>query len=195
VLALACFLATPARADAPSLAAAEATYARGALREAQRAFQSLLREPSLDRATLARVHLHLGILAGASGAERTASGHFAIALALEPALETPPELAGRDRARFERARQADALAIVAATADAGAVEARVTGAPPGLVESLTLTCGDEVVATSAPPRPETLRATVPPEHCAVVHVTARDVHGHVLAHREVPRGRAPEATP
>jgi len=194
------------RADGASVASAEATYARGALRAANRLFLASLREPGHTREELVRIHLHLGIIAGASGAERTSSAHFAIALALEPTLPTPVELAGRDRARFEQARPARPLAVsIVAPAHTPpghpiTIDMELSNAPPHTVDHLELTCGGQSVPVEAIGRGTELRggrATVSPDTCpgsnVTIVATARNAFGGVLAHHEahVSRGGGP----
>lgn len=189
-------LSTPrAAADDASVLAAEAAYARGALREANRLFLAALREPGHERAELVRIHLHLGILAGAMGAERTARSHFAIALALDPALAAPPELAGRDRSRFEQERPAHglSLAIEAVSDESGrALVVRPTHAPPRLVARIEVRCGDDVLHASPLSRadPAAVRVTLSSSGCTRgLSITALDVHGGALVReRRAPDG-------
>lgn len=185
------------RADGASVSHAEAAYARGALREANRLFLASLREAGHTRDELVRIHLHLGIIAGANGAERTSSAHFAIALAIEPGLPVPAELAGRDRSRFEQARPERPLAVgISAPAHVheGApieVTLELAGAPPRAIDHLELTCG----AVSVPVEPirhggrlDGGRATIAADACPGPEVTlvttARNAFGGTLAHHE-----------
>ncbi len=190
-------VARRASAEDATIASAEAAYARGALREANRLFVAAWHEPGHDRAELVRIHVHLGILAGAMGAERGSSAHFAIALALDPQLATPAELGGRDRARFERARRGAALALhleAPTHAETGAsfrVEVSVTAAPAGLVRRVELACSGTALPAEATLRAGQLdgaTATVPAGACGtadvVIIATALDEFGGVLAHHE-----------
>ena len=168
------------------IASAEAAYTRGALREANRLFLQALRQPGHERAELVRIHLHLGILAGAMGAERTARSHFAIALALDPTLGAPPELAGRDRSRFEQERPARALSlsVEALSEDTGpALLVRAQNAPPRLVARIEARCGEAALPTTPAGRgdPSAVRVSVGSAACAGIELLAFDVHGGVLA--------------
>lgn len=190
------------RADAVSIAHAEAAYARGALREANRLFLASLREPGHTREELVRIHLHLGIIAGASGAERTSQAHFAIALAIDPALPVPAELAGRDRSRFEQARPAHPLTLSVeatpgpATAGALSLMLRLAHAPPRGVDHVELACAGTSIPVEPVRRGGTLqggRASIGPDTCPGAELalvaTARNSFGGVLAHHEarIPR--------
>ena len=194
------------RADGASIASAEATYAQGSLRAANRLFLASLREPGHTREELIRIHLHLGIIAGASGAERTSSAHFAIALALDPTLATPVELAGRDRLRFEQARPARPLSVsfvAPAHAPPGqpiTITVELSNAPPRAVDHVELTCGGQSVPVEPIRRGGELqggRATFQPDTCAgadlTLVATARNAFGGALGHHEahVSRGEAP----
>jgi hypothetical protein len=173
-------------ADDASIVAAEAAYGRGALREANRLFLAALREPGHERAELVRIHVHLGILAGATGAERTARNHFAIALAVDPSLAVPSELAGRDRSRFEQERPARALALsVEPSADesGAALVIRASNAPVHLVARIEVRCGSQVLAPSPLSRtdPSNVRVSLGSAACAEgVSITALDGHGGIL---------------
>lgn len=184
--------------DAAGIASAEAAYARGSLREANRLFLAALRQPGHERGALVRIHLHLGILAGAMGAERTARSHFAIALALDPALTAPAELAGRDRSRFEQERPARGLSLSVETVSVEGTPAlvvRAQNAPPRLVARIEARCGGEALATSPAGRgdPSAVRVSVASAACGGgVDLLALDAHGGVLA-REHRAASGPEA--
>ena len=100
---LCCSVTTRAQ-DASALTRADAAYARGALLEASRAYEAALREPGHDREALVRIHLRLGVTSIARRQERAAQEHFRAALALDPTLSAPAELAPDARARFEALR-------------------------------------------------------------------------------------------
>ncbi len=191
----------PARADDGALAAAEAAYARGALREANRLFLASLRQPGHERDALVRIHVHLGILAGATGAERTARNHFAIALAIDPAVATPTELAGRDRSRFEQERPAHGLSVaVERDAEAGASASsfvvRVWHAPPRLVRSIGVRCGEAQLPTTPLGRGSELSAVRVAASCpGAVAVTLLDEHGGALLRYEHAVPTQAEVTP
>ena len=193
-------LVTPARADDGALAAAEAAYTRGALREANRLFLASLRQPGHERDALVRIHLHLGILAGATGAERTARTHYAIALALDPTLSAPSELAGRDRSRFEQERPDHGLSVVLERE--GPSEAtfvvRVWHAPPRLVRRVVVRCGERVIETASIGRGSEISAVRASTGCDQhVAVQLEDEHGGVLLrHAQAsPSDVATEAAP
>ncbi|MBN8612325.1 MAG: hypothetical protein J0L92_17145 [Deltaproteobacteria bacterium] len=174
-------LVMPARADDGALAAAEAAYSRGALREANRLFLASLRQAGHERDALVRIHLHLGILAGATGAERTARTHYAIALALDPTLSAPSELAGRDRSRFEQERPDHGLSVVVEREGTSELVVRVWHAPPRLVRRVVVRCGDRVIETAPIGRGSEISAVRASTGCDQhVAVQLEDEHGSVL---------------
>jgi hypothetical protein len=193
-------LVIPAHADDGSLAAAEAAYTRGALREANHLFLASLRQPGHEREALVRIHLHLGILAGATGAERTARSHYAIALALDPTLRAPSELAGRDRTNFERERPDHGLSVAVERDDASEATfvVRVWHAPPRLVRRIVVRCGERVIDTTPIGRGSDISAVRASTACDQrVGVQLEDEHGGVLLrHEQASPSEAPaEAAP
>ncbi|MFO0712229.1 MAG: hypothetical protein U0353_20430 [Sandaracinus sp.] len=191
---LAVALSTPASADDASLRAADAAYTRGALREAERLYEAALAEPGNGRDDLVVIHVHLGILAAAHGAERTARTHFTIALALDPHLPAPSELAGRDRSRFEQERPREGLALEAhveraaegVAAEGVEVVGHIEHAPAGLVHHLELRCQGASAAVAPVGRDG--RARLHTARCEGPTIVARESHGGVLAEAAVSEG-------
>ncbi len=79
-------------------------YRDGALPESMGAFEAALRSGRLDRADLARVCWHLGVLRMITGRSDDAGEMFEFALALDDTLGAPTELPPEQQQVFENAR-------------------------------------------------------------------------------------------
>lgn len=188
VVGLTAFASIATAQEPSSLALAESAYRRGALRDARRRFEATLVEPGHERDELVRIHYVLGLLTYASGG--SPDEHFAVALALDPTLATPSELAPADRARFEALRPAHALMLElelpsqVAPDEGFLVACVVAHAPRGLVDAVIVrAAGLETSGASDRITLEVPAGTFGDESLTVT-ATALDEHGGVLARTE-----------
>lgn len=192
-LALAAFLgvfAASAAAQDP-LARADRAYDAGRLAEAGVAYESALEGGALDPPELVRVHLRLGVLTAMGGQPSQAERHFALALALDPTLDPPPEL---DEALAERfvalreTRDGHRLSVRLRASDEG-VLLEVRDAAPGAVR--------QVLARGAGGYEQRFawegeRLPIDPPAAALpLEVVALDAHGNRLARAGARRGGLP----
>lgn len=208
-LALALWCAPVQGQDRP-VDRAFAAYEAGELDVALELFDAALRAPDNEPSELLIIHLHLGVLLGATGQDEAARRSFAAALALDPELEAPPELGGELRQWFieQRASRVEAMSVEAqappdlATGRTVTLQVEVHHAPEGLVESLRLRIGESDEGWSLTiggqgPSPVAIPAEAwPAEGSATLVIEALDEHGGVLARTEVmvpPREDGPEA--
>jgi hypothetical protein len=173
VALLALSIAAPARAD---LEDADRAYDEGRIADAQSAYDDALATGELAPPELARVHLRLGTIAGLDGDAEGVDRHFAIALAIDPALAAPPELSAALRSRFEALRGPATRVRVAR--DGAAHELSVEGAPAGLV--LTVEARGTGWSRRFPWQGEPIRVS-PPDGALPIEVLVLDPQGNRVA--------------
>jgi tetratricopeptide (TPR) repeat protein len=173
-------------------------YRAGQLDVALERFGEALRAPGNGPAELAQIHLHLGILRTSLGDLPAARRAFEVALALDPDLEAPRELAPASRAAFEEVRAASAgerlVVEVRATGEASRsrqtpLSVAAARAPAGLVARIDIEAGPEggpVSWTTSVSGPGPAAVELPPAAWADaaslrLNAAARDEHGGLLA--------------
>lgn len=188
VLALAC--SAPASAQAP-LERADRAYDEGRLADAGLAYDEALATGALDPAALVHVHARLGVLTAMGGQETHAERHFALALALDPALDAPTELDPTLRARFEALREErDGRRLAVRLEDDGELRTvTVTDAPPRAVRHVVVR-GAQGYEQRFEWTGEPLRIDAP-EEVLPLEALALDPHGNRLARAGARLGPVP----
>lgn len=134
-------LASSARGEQATLEDALGAYSRGELDQALEGFELALSRGGNSADQLVDIHVHLGVLRGASGDVDAARRAFEVALALDPMLSAPAELGGQLRSVFDDirgARSGRRMAMSLRIIDETSVELVVTSAPLGLVSTLQI---------------------------------------------------------
>lgn len=180
-------VASPARAQS-ALDAADREYAAGRIAAAGRGYEDALATGDLSPPVLARVHARLGVIA-ALGDDELAARHFALALAIDPALASPSELDDARRARFE-AMRGDGVFVRVERVGPGLV-IDVVGAPGELARTIEVR-GVEW-RRRFPWGEGELRTIHPPPSAMPIEVWLLDPHGNRVARAAY--GALPAAAP
>jgi len=178
-----------AHAQSSVLEDALSAYEAGRVDDAAAGFERALATAGNGPAELATIHLHLGILRASLGDADGARAAFEVALALRPGTEAPSELGPAQLPAFERAQAARTgrtLRVVVATHGRRTVEARVDGAPAGLVDALVVRARLRDGAERSTRIAGTSGAAQLPDAAERAEVVAVDAHGGIVARVPVP---------
>jgi hypothetical protein len=197
-LAFAVTFSLASRADAQSIEDARGLWFDADFEASRDAFTRVLESPALTAEDALDAHRYLAVLALVLDDEPGARGHADAAVALERDV-APPEGAPSssvDLFRMARRRLGDAAATLTISSPAplrhgvrGVVVARMANAPPGLVATLQITCGDDVAEGPVP----SVSVAIVPDGAVTCSATASTHAGAALfmVHRELDVTGAP----